>query len=98
MTRTILLATALSGLALSASAQTTACAGRERIVAILSERFGETPRSMGLAANGSVFEVFASDATGSWTITMTTPDGRTCLMASGEAYGLIDAPPPGIDG
>ncbi len=79
--------------ALPAGAQSRSCGDRDRIVAILAERYGETVRSMGLAANASIFEVFASDETGSWTITMTTPDGQTCLMASGLAFDALAAAP-----
>ncbi|MDX1780905.1 MAG: hypothetical protein R3256_06260 [Thalassovita sp.] len=52
----------------------------------LAARFGETRRAIGLAADNTMVEVFASDQTGSWTITVTTPESMTCLIASGEAY------------
>ena len=41
---------------------------------------------MGLGANNAVIEVFASDASGTWTITVTSASGLTCLVASGQAY------------
>ena len=31
-------------------------------------------------------EVFASPETGTWTITVTTAAGMTCLVASGQAF------------
>ena len=31
-------------------------------------------------------ELWASDSTGTWTITVTTPEGATCLVASGQDY------------
>ena len=54
---------------------------------------------MGLGANNQVIEVFASSETGTWTITVTTPAGVTCLVASGQAFEeLAEAlPPPGND-
>lgn len=67
-----------------ASAQT-ACAPRDAVVTRLAERYGETRQSMGLGANNAVIEVFAS-VTGSWTITVTTANGTTCLVASGQAF------------
>jgi hypothetical protein len=69
-----------------AQAQTTPCATHEAIVAHLASEFGETRQSIGLAADNSVVEVFASEETGSWTITMTTADGPTCLVAAGQAF------------
>ena len=54
---------------------------------------------IGLGANNQVVEVFASLETGTWTITVTLPDGTTCLVASGQAYeSLTDPlPAPGSD-
>ena len=68
------------------------CAPRQDVAAQLSAKYGEVPRAMGLAANGTaVVDVFASDG-GSWTITVTTADGRTCLIAAGTAFVAIEYP------
>ena len=65
------------------------CGPRAAVLAQLAERFGETRRSVGLAANNMVMEVFASDISQSWTITVTTPQGQTCLVASGQSFEAI---------
>ena len=39
--------------------------------------------------NNAVVEVFASDETGTWTITVTTPNGMTCLVASGQSFEAL---------
>lgn len=62
------------------------CAERGRIVEKLQDSYGETRHSIGLGANNSLVEIFASDETGTWTITVTMPDGKTCLVASGQAF------------
>ncbi|MCK4711702.1 MAG: hypothetical protein KAT26_02350 [Marinosulfonomonas sp.] len=62
------------------------CGERDAVVARLANAYGETRQSIGLAANNAVIEVFASDETGTWTITVTTAGGVTCLIASGQAY------------
>ena len=62
------------------------CAPREVVVTRLAEGYGETRQSVGLGANNAMIEVFASDKTGSWTITVTTPNGLTCLVASGQSF------------
>jgi predicted methyltransferase len=62
------------------------CAERAEIVARLAERFGETLRSVGLQGGDAVVEVYSSEATGTWTILMTRPDGITCLLAAGERW------------
>ncbi|MFY0680984.1 MAG: hypothetical protein JXR13_10455 [Thalassovita sp.] len=70
------------------------CGPRDVVVAALSADYGETRQSIGLGSNNMVLEVFASLASGSWTVTMTTPDGLTCLVASGQAFEtLVEALP-----
>ncbi len=81
-----LVAATLMLLALPAQAQGPACGPRAEMVARLSSHFGETRRGIGLGRRDGVVEVFASPDTGSWTITMTMPDGRMCLVASGQSW------------
>lgn len=70
------------------------CGPRELVVDRLADGYGETRQSMGLGANNSVVEVFASDESGTWTITVTSPNGMTCLVASGQAFEpLVEAVP-----
>ncbi len=69
-----------------ANAQTQRCGPRTAIVETLAQKYGESRQSMGLAANNAVVEVFASDDTGTWTITVTGTNGLTCLVASGQSY------------
>ncbi|MEX0310683.1 MAG: hypothetical protein AB3N17_10625 [Tateyamaria sp.] len=84
-----------SGLALAATVnaaqaqQARNCGPRDLVVTRLAEGYGETRQSMGLGANNSVIEVFASEESGTWTITVTTPNGLTCLVASGQAYETL---------
>lgn len=71
------------------------CAPREMVVDRLADKYGETRQSMGLGAQGAVVETFASGETGTWTITVTTPNGLTCLVASGQSFEpLAEALPP----
>jgi hypothetical protein len=70
------------------------CGPRAMVLAQLANTHGETRRSIGLAENNMVMEVFASDTSQSWTITVTTPQGQTCLVASGTGFeGMADALP-----
>ena len=74
------------------------CGARLQVLDVLAEKYGETRRGMGIAANNTVMEIFASEASGSWTITVTLPDGQTCLMASGQGFeSLAEALPAGGD-
>ncbi len=66
------------------------CAPRNTVIDRLAEGYGETRQSMGLGANNSVVETFASNETGTWTITVTTPTGLTCLVASGQSFEKLN--------
>lgn len=77
-----------------ASAQS-ACFERATLMKHLDGKFSEAPVAAGLAANGSVLEVFSSADGNTWTIVLTQPNGATCVMASGEAWMGIKAPKVG---
>ena len=83
-----------------AEAQGANCYSHGMVVTRRAERFGETRVGVGLAANGAMLEVFASDETGTWTIAVTSPGGATCLVASGTDWQRVRTPlpEPGIDG
>ena len=72
-----------------ALAQGRNCAPRDAVVERLAEGYGESRQSMGLGANNAVIEIFASQETGTWTITVTTPNGLTCLVASGQSFETL---------
>lgn len=65
------------------------CGERTLVVDRLAETYGESRQSIGLGANNQVVEVFASTETGTWTITVTHPNGMMCLVASGQAYETL---------
>lgn len=66
------------------------CGERHVVIERLTQKYGETRQSMGLAANNSIVEMHASDETGSWTITVTHPNGMTCLVAAGTSFETIE--------
>jgi hypothetical protein len=72
-------------LPMAASAQQN-CAKRDQVVARLANKYGEVRQSIGLAPNNGVFEIYASQDTGSWTILVTNAKGLSCLVASGQAF------------
>lgn len=75
------------------------CAPRDVVVERLAERYGESRQSVGLGSNNAVVEVFASSETGTWTITVTSVNGMTCLVASGQSFETLNeaAPAAGSD-
>ena len=93
---TMLAATVAACLSSPAAAQN--CAPRDLVVERLAEKYGESRQSMGLGSQGAVMEVFASEETGTWTITVTTTAGLTCMVASGQAFeALAEALPAAGD-
>lgn len=62
------------------------CAERSFVLNELAGKYRETRRAVGLAANNTMMEMFASDSSGTWTLTVTMPDGTTCLVASGNGF------------
>ncbi|MBT8423711.1 MAG: hypothetical protein KJO67_01950 [Silicimonas sp.] len=94
----ILTAVTALGIASAASAQGQNCGQRAAVIASLADRYGESRQSIGMATEGRVIEVFASLESGTWTITVTLPNGMTCLVASGQSYENLNEPlqPAGI--
>ncbi len=73
------------------------CGPRDTVISTLGDRFGETRQSIGLGTSGQVMEVYASHETGTWTITVTLPNGVTCLMASGQSFEALTEETPARD-
>ncbi len=62
------------------------CLSRTEMVARLAESYGELPRAAGVTANGSLLELLASPDGATWSILITGPRGRSCLVSAGEAW------------
>ena len=90
----LILAVLFSIVATSASSQQTSqqCAPRVKVIERLADKYGEHRQSIGLTSNNSVIEIFVNTQTGTWTITMTTHDGVSCLVADGEHYEQLQMP------
>ena len=63
----------------------------------LAARYDEAPRASGLMQGGQLLIITASEA-GTWTALVVTPEQLACMAASGEGFGLTEAPKPGVDG
>ncbi len=86
------LAAALLFVATSAQATPRNCYPRDVVVKRLATGYGEARQAIGLNANGSILEIFASAKTGTWTVVITLPNGIMCLMASGENFEWVTDP------
>jgi hypothetical protein len=65
------------------------CPQRQLVTDHLRSKYQEAPVAMGLADNGGVIEVFATGEGSTWTILITTPDGATCMIASGQGWEAL---------
>lgn len=88
------LALGLSTGATDARAQMT-CDSRDALVTQLREKYGEVRRGSGLAGRTAIFEIWASEATGTWTILRTTVNGLACVVAVGDGWQDDNPPPAG---
>ena len=74
------------------------CGPRPAVLEHLADKYGESRRTIGMMGNGAVLEIFASTTNGTWTATVTRPDGMTCLVASGTAFEGFLPTPEGVEG
>lgn len=89
--RHFLILTMIASFALAEPAQaeqtSPACGDRADIITQLKNHHHETPTGFGLTGNGAVVELMTSDE-GSWTLLLSFPNGRSCLMGTGEGWEL----------
>jgi hypothetical protein len=95
--RRLITAAAIAISATTAAAQNQNCAPHEMVVERLAEKYGEVLHSIGIGANNSVVSTWANPESGSWTITVTMPNGMACLVASGQSFErvMIESAPQG---
>ncbi len=66
------------------------CGSRADFIKALSDKYQETGKALGIAGQVNLVEIFASKS-GTWTILVTTPDGKSCIIAAGSSWE--DLPP-----
>ncbi len=63
-----------------------ACASHDEVTMQLETQFDEMIIGRGLASAGKrMLELFVSE-TGSWTLMISEPNGRSCVLGSGESW------------
>ena len=62
-----------------------ACGTYADLSNMLVERFGERPATAGVADDGTLMQVFASDAN-TWTMVNVSPQGTACVVAVGHNW------------
>ena len=65
------------------------CGPRDQALRQLENRHSEQVFGRGLAPDGTaIVELFVSKS-GSWTVLVSRPDGRSCIVAAGESWHQI---------
>lgn len=71
-------------------AQPVQCGTHDSVAEALASQFGEQAHAMGLAEDNTVMELYASAQSGTWTLTVTLPNGTTCLVAAGANFETVE--------
>lgn len=74
------------------------CGDRNAILESLRKGHDEYPFIVALDASGRLMEIIADPISRSWTMLVTSPGGRTCLVGSGENLEVVDYAGPTDDG
>ncbi len=91
MFKTSVLSAIIAGVAFANSAEATSlCGKRADFIKALADKYHEQSKAMGIVGQTNLLEIFTAKS-GTWTILMTAPQGKTCIIATGNSWE--DLPP-----
>ncbi len=79
----------LPAVAAEAPAPAMICGERAKVLAALRAGYREVPVGMGMSHAGGMVELLAAPDGATWSVVVTAPDGRACLVAAGEAWRVV---------
>jgi len=62
------------------------CDQRDKIIGWLAVKYKEAPIATGVSSNGHLIEVLSTHDGDTWTLIVTSPDGNSCLIGSGQGW------------
>ncbi len=71
------------------------CGPRSEVVAGLAKKYQESPVAIGVTSGGGLVEVLSSSGGETWTIIVSSPEGISCLVTSGEGWRKMEYFHPG---
>ena len=80
--KNLILALAICTMATTSHAQDI-CGPYKAVVSTLSGEYKEVRRGFGLAGPKELYEIWASETTGNWTLLKIGPNGLACIIATG---------------
>lgn len=72
----------------------TFCAPHDDVLALFAKKYQERPIALGVTNGGGLIEVLSTLDGGTWTILVTTPGGRTCVVSAGEGWTVVTPEEP----
>ena len=84
------LAALLILMAFTRDAEAAMCGSHEAIQKILSDRYQESTRGLGLVSDRGIVELYISEK-GTWSILMTMATGSSCIIAAGHNWQDMEA-------
>ncbi len=78
-----------------AEAQGIVCAERDSFLKYFKTKYSEVPVAVGVGSAGGLVEVLSSKAGDSWSIIITSPEGRSCLVSTGWGWRVLEPTKPG---
>ena len=63
-----------------------ACVPHDQMATFLQAEHGEALVGWGADPRGLLLELYSDPRDGSWTVTLTGPDGQACIVSWGEAW------------
>jgi hypothetical protein len=98
--RSLSLAAVLAAVSLAVSeapaAASPQCGNHNEIAKVLTTKYNETRRALGVVSETAVMEVFMSPE-GTWTVLVTDTSGTACITASGEGWQNVNPEVAGLD-
>ncbi|MGH6854019.1 MAG: hypothetical protein ACREDX_00680 [Aestuariivirga sp.] len=85
----LLLAAVTMVYAAPADAQS-ACGERTKFIETLAQQYQERPSAFGIAGQRNLVELFVSKS-GTWTMLVTQPSGKSCIVAAGQSWEQFPA-------
>jgi hypothetical protein len=91
-----IIAAAVIATSVSPSNAASPCGRHEEITKVLTSKYQETRRILGVINTRNVMEIFLSPQ-GTWTVLLTDTNGMSCITASGEAWQEVPIAVAGLN-
>ena len=78
-------ATLIGAVTAQSAAAMNHCGARDDVISKLSDKYSESHVASGLQSEDGLLEIWAIEG-GSWTILLTQPNGKTCVVANGTHW------------